>query len=133
MKPLHALLIAAALFACKKDDDTPAPTPTPSTPQPIYLLAPELISPADGSTQPRANITFRWWGVEGAAAYGIVRQRQHNTQLVWQNEDSDTVTDTTIVYGVPEGLIYNARWRVRTKASDGTYGAWSNWYYYSYP
>ncbi len=84
--------------------------------------APQLLSPASGTTNLAVSQTLRWSKVASAISYHV----QLGTDSLFASgivlEDS-TVTDTTkAVSGLAEGTKYF--WRVRTKNVSGV-GAWS--------
>lgn len=124
-------LLVSGLFlvcACESDDDDVAATNTVTTVTntvvTVELVAPGMLSPADGTSFnnfPR-TITLVWSPVTGADKYVLEVQYSDGTWHALTTQELTATTYTFNFIGMQPG-----RWRVRAKTNSGTEGAWSNY------
>ena len=89
---------------------------------------PVLNSPANGSTVNSVAVTFDWKDVEGAVNYHLMVAISNKFNVPLINKDTITVSYYTFPNDLQEADVLNRDyyWKVRSKDSQGNWGAWSN-------
>lgn len=87
----------------------------------ISLIAPSLLSPANGATNVSLTPTLNWSTVAGSTSYDVQVSTRSNFATIVVNRTSITTTSTSL-----SGLKRNTNYYWRVRASNGTSSsAWS--------